>query len=105
MENKRLGKGLEQLFSNERLDFDSMEKEIVFVTDNGTLTPEQKAIIKDALGIENPTVTNSDLKSQEFDQVVILNKLVDNVKNERKVRDAAMKFETNRTGTSNNTGK
>ncbi len=29
MENKRLGKGLEQLFSNERLDFDSMEKEIV----------------------------------------------------------------------------
>ena len=27
--NKRLGKGLEQLFSNERIDFDNLEKTII----------------------------------------------------------------------------
>ena len=29
MNNKRLGKGLEQLFSNERIDFDNLEKNII----------------------------------------------------------------------------
>ena len=29
MNNKRLGKGLEQLFSNERIDFDNLEKTII----------------------------------------------------------------------------
>jgi hypothetical protein len=56
------------------------EKEIVFVTEDGTLSDNQKNIIKEALGITNPTVTNPDLKSQEFDQLVILSKLMSSSK-------------------------
>lgn len=55
-------------------------KEILFITENGTLTDEQKNIIKLAFGdtyLSSIKVSKPDIQGQEFDQVVILSNLLD----------------------------
>ena len=71
MENKRkaLGKGLEQLFSNERIDFDNFEKEIVNETKSSDIVEIPLAEIR-----SNP------YQPREFFDEAALRELADSIK-------------------------
>ena len=69
MSNKRLGKGLEQLFSNERIDFNNLEENII-----------NEATSKDIVEIDLDDIRSNPYQPRKTFDTEALNELADSIK-------------------------